>query len=152
MEPPVTCCGFGHRVMLMDVEKPLRAVLERLVAERGVAVFYTGGMGEFDEMFTRTVWSMKRECPSLRLVLVMPYLTARLNVNKSFYEAQYDEILIPAELEGVHPKAAIGLRSRWMVDRSDIVIAALHRDFGGAAEAVRYAEKVGKEVVRLIET
>ena len=66
-----------------------------------------------------------------------------------WYEALYDEILIPAELDGVHPKAAIGLRNRWMVDRSDIVIAALHRDFGGAAEAVRYAEKRGKEVVRI---
>ncbi len=64
------CCGFGHRVMLMDVEKPLRAVLERLVEDRGVSVFYTGGMGEFDELFTRTVRSMKRDCPSLRLVLV----------------------------------------------------------------------------------
>ena len=145
------CCGFGHRVLLMDVEKPLREVLERLVAERGVRVFYTGGMGEFDELFARTVRSMKRDCPSLRLVLVMPYLTERLNLDKSFFEAQYDEILIPAELEGVHPKAAIGLRNRWMVDRSDIVIAALHRDFGGAAEAVRHAEKRGKKVVRIAE-
>lgn len=143
------CCGFGHRVMLMDVEKPLREVLERLVAERGVAVFYTGGMGEFDELFARTVRSMKRGCPSLRLVLVMPYLTARLNVNKAFYEAQYDEILIPAELDGVHPKAAIGLRNRWMVDRSDIVIAALHRNFGGAADAVRYAHAIERTVIHL---
>ena len=135
--------------MLMDVEKPLREVLERLVAERGVAVFYTGGMGEFDELFARTVRRMKRDCPSLRLVLVAPYLTERLNMDKAFYEALYDEILIPAELDGIHPKAAIGLRNRWMVDRSDIVIAALHRDFGGAAEAVRYAEKVEKKVVRI---
>ena len=143
------CCGFGHRVMLLDEEKPLRAVLERLVAERGVRVFYTGGMGEFDELFARTVRSMKRDRPFLRLVLVLPYLTERLNLDKAFYEVQYDEILIPAELDGIHPKAAIGLRNRWMVDHSDIVIAALHRDFGGAAEAVRYAEKVGKKVVRI---
>ena len=143
------CCGFGHRVLLMDVEKPLREVLERLVAERGVRVFYTGGMGEFDELFARTVRSMKRECPSLRLVLVAPYLTERLNLDKAFYEAQYDEILIPAELDGVHPKAAIGLRNRWIVDRSDIVIAALNRDFGGAAEAVRYAERIGKIVCKI---
>ena len=164
------CCGFGHRVMLMDVEKPLRETLERLVEERGVSLFYTGGMGEFDELFARTVRSMKRECPSLRLVLVMPYLTRELSTGKQrygaayggqiaratydgpghgWYEALYDEILIPAELDGVHPKAAIGLRNRWMVDRSDSVIAALHRDFGGAAEAVRYAEKVGKKVVRI---
>ena len=164
------CCGFGHRVLLMDIEKPLREVLERLVEERGVRVFYTGGMGEFDELFARTVRSMKRECPSLRLVLVMPYLTRELSTGKQrygaayggliaratydgpghgWYEALCDEILIPAELDGIHPKAAIGLRNRWMVNRSDIVIAALHRDFGGAAEAVRYAEKRGKEVVRI---
>lgn len=145
----MVCCGFGHRVLLMDVEKPLQAVLERLVAERGVRVFYTGGMGEFDELFARTVRSMKRDCPSLRLVLVMPYLTERLNLDKSFLEAQYDEILIPAELDGIHPKAAIGLRNRWMVDRSDIVIAALHRDFGGAAEAVRYAHAIERTVIHL---
>jgi len=172
MERPLICCGFGHRVMLMDIEKPLRDTLERLVAERGVRVFYTGGMGEFDELFARTVRSMKRDCPSLRLVLVMPYLTRRLAIGsaldgatdggqiaratqdrmgKTWYEEHYDEILIPAELDGVHPKAAIGLRNRWMVDRSDIVIAALHRDFGGAAESVRYAEKCGKEVVRISE-
>lgn len=146
---PVTCCGFGHRMLLMDIEKPLREVLERLVEERGVTVFYTGGMGEFDDLFARTVRSMERECPSLRLVLVLPYLTERLNLDKAFYEVFYDEILIPAELDGVHPKAAIGQRNRWMVDHSDIVVAALHRDFGGAAEAVRYAEKVGKEVMRI---
>lgn len=166
----LSCCGFGHRILLIDIEKPLREVLERLVEERGVRVFYTGGMGEFDELFARTVRGMKRECPSLRLVLVLPYLTRELSTGKQrygaayggqiaratsvgpghgWYEALCDEILIPAELDGVHPKAAIGLRNRWMVDRSDIVIAALHRDFGGAAEAVRYAEARGKEVVRI---
>ena len=164
------CCGFGHRVMLMEIEKPLREVLERLVAERGVSLFYTGGMGEFDELFARTVRSMKRDCPSLRLVLVMPYLTRELSTGKQRYgaayggqiaratsvgpgrcwhEALYDEILIPAEFDGVHPKAAIGLRNRWVVDRSDIVIAALHRDFGGAAAAVRYAESAKKETIRM---
>ena len=143
------CCGFGHRVMLMDIEKPLREILELLVTERGVTVFYTGGMGEFDELFARTVRSIKRADPRLRLVLIMPYLTRELSAEKAYYETRYDEILIPAELDGVHPKAAIGLRNRWMVDRSDFVIAALHRDSGGAAEAVRYAERIGKEVARL---
>ena len=67
----------------MDIEKPLREVLARLVAERGASVFYTGGMGEFDELFARTVRSMKRDCPSLQMVLVAPYLTERLNMDKA---------------------------------------------------------------------
>ena len=137
--------------MLMDIEKPLWETLERLVEERGARLFYIGGMGEFDELFSWTVRSMKRNCPSLRLVLVMPYLTERLNLDKSFFEAQYDEILIPAELDGVHPKAAIGQRNRWIVDHSDIVVAALHRDFGGATAAVRYAKNRGKVVIRCRE-
>ena len=142
------CCGFGHRVMLTDVEKPLRETLERLTA-RGVTQFYTGGMGEFDELFVRAVRSIKRNDLRVRLVLVLPYLTRRVATERAWYETQYDEILIPAELDGVHPKSAIALRNRWLVDRSSIVIAALRRDYGGAAEAVRYAESTGKEVLRL---
>ena len=144
-----SCCGFGHRVLLTDVEKPLREVLERLVKEHGVTVFYTGGMGEFDSLFARTVRVLKRDHPSLRLVLVMPYLTRRLNADKAYYETLYDEILIPAELGGVHPKKAIGLRNRWMVDHSDFVVAALYRNYGGAAETMRYAKKQDKAVINL---
>ena len=124
----------------MDIQKPLREVLERLVKEHGVTVFYTGGMGEFDALFARTVRVLKRDYPALRLVLVMPYLTRRLIADKAYYETLYDEILIPAELEGVHPKKAIGLRNRWMVDHSNFVVAALHRNTGGAAKAIRYAQ------------
>ena len=142
------CCGFGHRVMLTDVEKQLREALERL-AVQGIKEFYTGGMGEFDELFAQTVRSIKRNDHRLRLILVLPYLTQPVATERAWYETQYDEILIPAELDGVHPKAAIALRNRWMVDRCSIVIAALRRDYGGAADAVRYAESTGKEVLRL---
>lgn len=142
------CSGFGHRVLLMDIEKPLREVMERLVKEQGVTDFFTGGMGEFDALFARTVRSMKRANPHLRLVLVLPYLTRQAATEKAWYESQYDEILIPAELDGIHPKAAITLRNHWMVDHSDFVVAALRRNYGGAAEAARYAEIRGKVVVR----
>ena len=145
------CSGFGHRVLLMDIEKPLREVLERLVDEEGVTEFYTGGMGEFDALFARVVRSMKRNDPRLRLVLVLPYLTRQIAIEKEWSESQYDEILIPTELDSVHPKAAITLRNRWMVDHSDFVVAALRRNYGGAAEAARYAETRGKVVVRCRE-
>lgn len=143
------CCGFGHRVLLMDVEGPLRETLERLVAEESVTEFYIGGMGEFDELFVRTVRSMKMSNPQLRLALVIPYLTRRINQNKLYYETLYDKILIPTALDGVYPKAAITLRNRWMVDHSDFIVAALHRDFGGAAEAVRYAKTRRKIIIEI---
>ena len=36
------------------------------------------------------------------------------------YEKYYDEIVIPKELYGVHPKAAITERNRWMVTNTDV--------------------------------
>lgn len=132
----------------MDIEKPLREVLERLVKEQGVTDFFTGGMGEFDELYARVVRSMKRNDPRLRLVLVLPYLPRQIAIEKEWYESQYDEILIPAKLDGIHPKAAITLRNHWMVDHSDFVVAALRKNYGGAAEAARCAETRGKVVVR----
>lgn len=143
------CCGFGHRTLLMNIEKPLRETLERLIKELGVTVFYTGGMGEFDELFSRTVRSLKRDYPGLQLILVVPYLTSRLNADKVFLSTLYDEIIIPAELDGIYSKKAIGLRNRWMVDQSDYIVAALRREDGGAAAAIKYARENRKRIIEL---
>ena len=59
----------------------------------------------------------------------------------------YDDIIIPYELADIHPKAAIKYRNRWMIDHSDIVLIYTKRTYGGAYEARRYAERIGKEVV-----
>ncbi len=114
-------------------------------------LFLTGGMGEFDGLCSRAVRSTQHRYPHLeiRLALVLPYMTNRLNKDKLYYETAYDEIIIPEELAGVHYKAAIKKRNRWLVDRADTVIAYIHRDFGGAAETVKYARKQGKTVVNL---
>lgn len=42
----------------------------------------------------------------------------------------YDEVYVPGELAGVHPKSAITKRNRLMVDQSQYLIAYVHRDFG----------------------
>ena len=43
------------------------------------------------------------------------------------------------ELAGVHPKAAIRERNRWMADRSGMLLACVYRDFGGAYDTMQYA-------------
>ena len=56
----VICCGFGHRFLFTNIELELDEVIEKLITENGVDVFYTGGMGQFDEQFTNTViWFCK---------------------------------------------------------------------------------------------
>jgi uncharacterized phage-like protein YoqJ len=146
-----TCCGFGHRIVLIDVEGPLREVLCNLIETHGVTRFLSGGMGEFDELFSKTVHSLRGQYPQIRLCLVVPYLTKRLNDQRELLPSLYDEIILPAELDGANKKAAIPLRNRWMVDNSDFVISAVHRDFGGAYEAVAYAVRQGVPIIKIVD-
>ena len=144
-----TCCGFGHRFVLIDVEAPLRELLRDLIEIHGVSRFLTGGMGEFDELFAKTVRSLRSVYPQVCLCLVVPYLTKSLNEKRELLSSLYDEIIFPSELDGAIKKAAIPMRNRWMVDHSDFVISAVHREFGGAYEAVSYARRHGVQVKNL---
>ena len=146
-----TCCGFGHRIVLVDVEAPLREVLCNLIETHGVTRFLSGGMGEFDELFAKTIRSLRSFYPQIRLCLVVPYLTKSLNEKRELLSFLYDEIILPSELDGTNKKAAIPMRNRWMVDHSDFVISAVHRDFGGAYEAVASGVRQGVSIIKIVD-
>ena len=58
-----------------------------------------------------------------------------------YLEDFYDEICIPDELHGVHFKNAITKRNEWFVNNSDLLIAYVLRDTGGATTCLKMAEK-----------
>lgn len=151
----MTACTFaGHReVYHAGMDEKIEKAIRKLLQTDSEFVFYTGGMGEFDSRCASAVRAAKRRYPHLKihLVLVLSYMSNRLNTDKEYYEYCYDEILLPEELCGVHYKAAIQKRNRWMVDRADYLIAYLFRNFGGAYETVKYAKKQGKTVINLAE-
>ena len=111
----------------------------------------TGGMGEFDHLFIRAVRQLKKQYPFLRLILVKPYFSNEINTHQQQYAQLYDEIVIPEAVEGVHFKAAIEKRNRWMVEQSHFVLSYLYRTYGGAYKAVSYAEKCHKTIIRVTE-
>ncbi len=133
------------------MEAKVTDAIDSILSGDTAFLFLTGGMGEFDGLCAGIVRSAQRRHPHLdiRLALVLPYMTNRLNKDKLYYETSYDEIIIPEELAGVHYKAAIKKRNRWLVDRADYILAYIHRDFGGAFETVKYAQKQGKTIINL---
>ncbi|MBQ9901289.1 MAG: DUF1273 family protein [Clostridia bacterium] len=116
-------------------------------AEQGCDIFYTGAMGEFDSLFSSAVRKVKKTYPKIKLICVKPYFTIDLNINGEYYSALYDDVIIPDELADIHPKAAIKYRNRWMIDHSNIILIFTKRSYGGAYEARRYAERIGKKIV-----
>lgn len=142
------CCGFGHRNVFENISSKLDNAVEEAIAQ-GCEIFYTGAMGDFDSLFSSAVRSAKKVYPHIKLIGVKPYFTNDINTDKDYYAALYDDIIIPDELAGIHPKAVIKARNRWIIDNSDIVLIYTVRNFGGAYEAKRFAERNGKRLIKI---
>ena len=142
------CCGFGHRNVFDNTNVELDNAINTAI-QQGCTVFYTGAMGEFDSLFSTAVRKAKRTYPHIKLICVKPYFTNDINTDRDYYTVMYDDVIIPDELAGVHYKAAIKARNRWMIDNSDIVIAYTIWDYGGTYEAQRYAEKKSKSIITI---
>ena len=142
------CCGFGHRNVFENISSKLDNAVEEAITQ-GCEIFYTGAMGDFDSLFSSAVRSAKKVYPHIKLIGVKPYFTNDINTDKDYYTALYDDIIIPDELAGIHPKAAIKARNRWIIDNSDIVLIYTVRNFDGAYEAKRFAERNGKRLIKI---
>ena len=142
------CCGFRHRQVFENITEQLESAINS-AADQGCKIFYTGAMGDFDSLFSSAVRSAKKVYPYIKLICVKPYFTNDINTDKDYYAALYDDIIIPDELAGIHPKAVIKARNRWIIENSDIVLIYTVRNFGGAYEAKRYAERNGKRLIKI---
>lgn len=78
-------------------------------------------------------------------------LTDDMLADVDFFENYYDEIWIPDELHGVHYKAAITKRNEWFVNNSNMLIAYVVRDNGGAFACLQKARKAELITVNLGE-
>ena len=45
------CCGVGHREVYDSIEGVLYDAIIKLIKQKSVSIFYTGGNGEFDTQF-----------------------------------------------------------------------------------------------------
>ena len=83
--------------------------------------------------------------------LVLPYMKAEYRDNEKEYLDYYDEVEICAESSEAHPKSAIQVRNRSMIDRADLVVCCIQHKSGGAYATIRYAEKQSKKIVNLAD-
>lgn len=111
--------------------------------------FYIGRNGDFDEFVASVIKRVQKQLDRDNnvMILTLPYTVKDIE----YYADYYDEIVIPDAIGKAHPKAAITLRNRWMVDTADLVIAYIEHEEGGAYAAVKYAKKGNKKVINLID-
>lgn len=148
-----TVAFFGHRRLsdIFALEEQLIEILRELVMTKEYVEFLVGRDGDFDQLAASTVRSVIRNYGNgnASLILILPYDRAEYRDNKVSFEDYYDEVQICYESSIAHPKAAIEVRNRQMIDRSDLVICAVEHS-GGAEKAMRYALRQGKKVINLL--
>ena len=139
------CVFCGHKIVFdKDTEDRVYATLADLIQNEGYNTFYSGGMGEFDQICESAVRKLKKDYPHIKLYRVIYKYKTNLDAVREIV----DDIILP-ELEGFHYKEMILKRNEWMIDSSDAVLCYIRRDFGGAYKTMKHAEKNGKMIINL---
>ena len=140
-----TVSFFGHRKLydLQRIDKHLEKIVKDMIRKKEYISFLIGRSGEFDEYVASIIKCVQKEVgkDNNDMMLVLPYAVADLE----YYKRYYDDIFIPDSVEGVHPKSAITLRNRWMVEQSDLVIFNVMHKNRGAFAAMKYAKALNKK-------
>ncbi len=150
-----TVSFFGHRSIerASEVENRFDKLLHELIAQKEYVEFLIGRDGEFDLLASAAIKRAVREYGygNTHFTLVLPYMKAEYRDNEKEYLDYYDEVEVCAESADAHPKAAIQIRNRNMVDRSDLVVCCIQHKSGGAYKTMQYAEKQGKSIINLAD-
>ena len=150
-----TVSFFGHRQLdnAFMVERALEKTVRSILQRPEYIEFLVGRDGEFDQLASSTVKRCRREIreDNSALIWVLPYATAELRDNEEAFLRYYDEIEICERSAGSHYKAAIQVRNRAMIDRSDLAVFCVERRQGGAYQTLRYAEEQGVRHINLLE-
>ena len=148
-----TVAFFGHRYIdnPFRIEERLEEHIYRLLAEKEYVDFLVGRDGEFDQFASSAVLRVRKRYrdDNSSLILVLPYARAEYLNNEESYHNYYSEVEISYEASKAHPKAAIQIRNREMVDRADLIICYIELEDGGAWQTVKYAMSQGKKIINL---
>ena len=150
-----TVAFFGHRYIdnPLKMEELLEEQIRKLINEKKYVDFLVGRNGEFDQCVSSTVLRVRKNVrdDNSALVLVLPYPTAEYLNNEEYFHDYYTDVEISYEASKSHPKSAIQIRNREMVDRADLIICYVEHNEGGAWQTVKFAIKQGKNVINLAQ-
>ena len=150
-----TVAFFGHRYIdnPLKVEELLEEQIRKLINEKEYVDFVVGRNGEFDQCVSSTVLRVRKNVrdDNSALVLMLPYPTAEYLNNEEYFHDYYTDVEISYPASMAHPKSAIQIRNREMVDRADLVICYIEHNAGGAYKTVKHASEQNKPIINLAD-
>lgn len=130
----------------------LRETLEYLIGQ-GYVNFLSGGARGFDTIAAEMVISLREVYPWIRLMMILPCADQadRWNLED---RKRWENIVVNSDhvetLTPVYDRGCMFRRNRYLVDHSDMILAAYDGySNGGTAMTLDYAHRKGRKVRRL---
>ena len=130
----------NHRRIMLDI-------LEKRVGDKP-AEFLLGVYGNFDSFAYECCKIYKQRHIRVSIIAHVPYLNHKLVADLN---GKFDAVVYP-EIENQPKKFAITYCNRYMVEKSDFVIAYVSRKWGGAYATYKFAKRQGKEILNLSQS
>lgn len=144
----VAFCGHSDYIEKSEHRRIVLNYLENAVGNQ-YCDFFLGEYGRFDEFAYTCAQEFKENHKRCRLIYITPYLQASNSaLDKKYQVERFDDVIYP-ELENVPLRYAISHRNRWIIEKSDIVITYVVREFGGAYVMYRQAKRKRKIVFNI---
>lgn len=140
----MVCTFFGHKDTLSLEKDKLKQAIIKEIEENKADTFYVGNHGNYDRMVFSVLKELKEIYPKISINVVLAYLPKNNGEDLSY-------TVFPEGIEVVPKRFAINFRNKWMIERSDTVIAYVKHSLGGAAKFVDLARKKGKTVINIAE-
>lgn len=146
-----TVSFFGNRFINENIDDIMDKLLYQIITDNNYTEFLVGRDGDFDIMVASAVRRAKKRFANynFQLVWVMPYLKSEYKNNANEFDRFYDIVEICELSEMAYPKAAIQIRNKNMIDRSDFCVFYVKENKGGAFKTMQYAIKRNKNIINL---
>lgn len=145
----ITFCGHSQYLFNKKDTALLEKVLLQQITKNPACEFFLGGYGNFDELCLTTLLKLKQQYKNIKITFVTPYVDK--NYSKLQFAKYYYDCIIFPPLEHIPRKFAIIKRNKWMVDNSDLVIAYVCCDLGGAFKTLLYAKRKNIPIINIYQ-
>lgn len=157
-----TACFTGHRLqkfgynesspLVLEVKKKLYNAIEDAI-KLGYETFISGGAIGVDQWAMESVIALKKNYPHIKLIVAKPF-PSQDKIWPQDSRMKFQDLCSKAnEIVDVSPDPyfpwKMQVRNEYMVNKSSLVIAVWDGTKGGTANTVAFAQKKGKNIVRI---
>ena len=137
------CTFIGHKDCKSEIKDTLYDVIEKLIVDDGVKVFYVGVQGNFDKYVYQTLLELEKKY-ILKIVVVLAYLNNKRDI---YYDMEKTEF--PLQLENVPLRFAISKRNEYMLKKSRYLVCYVNDSFSNSYKFVERAKKLNLKIINI---